>query len=95
MPAATRQGDSCTGHDACGSVPLVGCSPDVYINGRGAGRVGDAYSPHGCVAHPSHADQISAGSGTVFINSIPAARVGDPVTLAGSVQTGSSDVNIG
>lgn len=95
MAAATRQADCCTGHDACAPVPLVECSPDVFINGKGAGRVGDGYAAHGCVAHPSHQDHISSGSSTVFINGIPAARVGDAVTLAGSVQDGSSDVFIG
>ena len=40
MAQATRQGDNCTGHDACPPVPLVECSPDVKINGRGAGRMG-------------------------------------------------------
>lgn len=95
MAAATRKDDCCTGHDACAPVPLVGCSPNVNINGRGAGRVGDAYSTHGCVTHPGHVDKIAAGSSTVFINGIPAARIGDAVTLAGSVRDGSGDVFIG
>lgn len=95
MPAATRQGDLCTGHDDCPPVPLAEYSPDVFINGKGAGRLGDHYSPHGCVVHSSHQDSISGGSSTVFINGKPAARVGDPVVLAGSVQDGSGDVFIG
>lgn len=95
MPAATRQGDCCTGHDACAPAPLVGCSPNVNINGRGAGRLGDDYTPHGCVTHPAHPDHIAAGSSTVNINGRPAARVGDAVTLAGAVQDGSPDVFIG
>ena len=49
MSAATRQGDNCTGHDSCPAVPLVECSSDVIINGRGAGRQGDHYTPHGCI----------------------------------------------
>lgn len=92
---ATRLGDNCTGHDACPPAPLVECSPDVFINGRGAGRVGDHYSSHGCVSHPGHQDVISAGSSTVFINGKPAARVGDPVSIGGAVQGGSADVMIG
>jgi len=95
MPAATRKSDCCTGHDACPPVPLVGCSPDVIINGRGAGRVGDSYAPHGCLAHPSHADRIASGSSTVFINGISAGRIGDAVSLAGAVRDGSGDVFIG
>lgn len=95
MPAATRRTDCCTGHDACPPVPLVGCSPDVFINGLGAGRVGDAYTPHGCVAHSSHPDHIAVGSSTVNINGLPAGRVGDSVTLAGAVRDGSPNVFIG
>lgn len=95
MPSATRRGDNCTGHDVCPSVPLVESSSDVNINGLGAGRVGDHYAPHGCVAHPGHQDVIVAGSSTVFINGRPAARVGDAVSIGGSVQGGSGDVFIG
>lgn len=95
MAAATRQGDCCIGHDSCGPVPLTGCSSNVLINGKGAGRVGDNYSPHGCVAHPSHADKISAGSSSVFINGIPAGRVGDAVSIGGAVRDGRGNVFIG
>ncbi len=95
MAAATRNGDCCTGHDSCAPVPLAGCSPNVNINGRGAGRMGDAYLPHGCIVHPSHKDKIASGSSTVFINGVPAARVGDAVVSAGSVKDGSGNVFIG
>lgn len=95
MPAATRKGDQCTGHDACPPVPLVEYSPDVNINGRGAGRVGDHYAAHGCVAHPGHQDVIAAGSSTVFINKKPAARIGDAVSIGGTVKDGSGNVRIG
>lgn len=92
---ATRQGDCCTGHDSCSPVPLVECSIDVKINGRGAGRVGDRYSTHSCISHYAHQDIIVAGSATVFINGRPAARVGDPVSIGGTVRDGSGDVFIG
>lgn len=95
MPAATRLGDNCTGHDSCPPVPLVEHSPDVNINGLGAGRVGDHYAAHGCISHSSHQDVIASGSSTVFINGKPAARVGDSVSIGGSVQGGSGDVFIG
>lgn len=95
MPAATRQGDNCTGHDACPPVPLVSCSGDVSINSKGAGRLSDTYTPHGCIVHASHADVINAGSGTVSINGLPAARVGDAVSIGGSVMEGSPNVSIG
>lgn len=95
MAAATRQGDNCTGHDSCPAVPLVECSSDVIINGRGAGRQGDHYAVHGCLVHPGHPDVIVSGSSTVFINGRPAARKGDSVSLGGSVAQGSDDVFIG
>lgn len=95
MAQATRQGDNCTGHDACPPSPLVEFSGDVKINGRGAGRLGDHYAAHGCVTHSAHQDVISAGSSSVFINGRPAARVGDAVSIGGSVMEGSGDVFIG
>lgn len=95
MPSATRLNDCCTGHDACGPVPLVTCSPNVNINGRGAGRVSDSYATHGCTVHPSHQDVITAGSSTVLINGLPAARVGDKVSIGGNIRDGSENVFIG
>lgn len=95
MAAATRFGDYCTGHDGCGAVPLAESSPNVNINGKGAGRLNDRYSVHGCVVHAPHQDSIFAGSSTVFINGLPAGRVGDAVAIGGSVRDGSPDVFIG
>ncbi len=92
---ATRQGDCCTGHDACQAVPLAEFSPDVNINGHGAGRLGDHYSSHGCATHSGHQDMITGGSATVFIDGKPAARVGDSVAIGGAVRDGSGDVFIG
>lgn len=95
MSKATRLGDMDTGHDACSPTALVSASPDVFINGRAAGRVGDNYAPHGCVAHPAHSGVIASGSGSVFINGRAAGRVGDAISCGGSVATGSDDVFIG
>ena len=95
MPAQTRVGDNDTGHDACPPRPLAEGSPDVYINGIPAGRVGDAYVAHGCPAHPPHTGVITSGSGTVFINGRAAGRIGDPVARGGSVAGGSPNVFVG
>ena len=95
MPAATRQGDNDTGHDACPPRPLSGHSPDVFVNGRGQGRVGDSYVTHGCPEHSPHTGVIASGSATVYINGISAGRIGDPVSCGGSVAQGSGDVFIG
>lgn len=95
MPAQTRIGDNDTGHDACPPRPLAGGSPNVYINGIPAGRVGDAYTTHGCPAHAPHSGVIASGSGTVFINGRAAGRIGDPVSCGGSVAVGSPNVFVG
>ena len=67
----------------------------VVINSKGAGRVGDSYAPHGCVAHPTHSGVIASGSSSVYINGKAAGRIGDPVSCGGSVAAGSGDVIIG
>lgn len=95
MPAITRQGDSDTGHDKCPGTPLSGGSPNVNINGKAAGRVGDSYVPHGCDIHVPHSGTIASGASHVFINGKAAGRVGDPVSCGGSVATGSPNVFIG
>ena len=95
MPGQTRLGDSNTGHDLCAPSTLAEASPDVFVNGKGAGRVGDKYASHSCKDHPSHQDSISSGSATVFINGKAAARAGDSVVLGGSVQGASGNVITG
>lgn len=95
MTQATRLNDKNTGHDACAPAVLIAASENVFINGKGAGRQGDAYASHGCVAHPSHSGVIAGGSSSVFINGKPAARVGDAVSCGGSVAKGSDNVFIG
>lgn len=95
MPQATRQDDCCTGHDACPPTELCEGSPNVFINGRPAGRVGDKYKPHSCFIHAPHQDSIASGSATVFINGIQAGRIGDAVQIGGSVRDGSPNVYIG
>lgn len=95
MPAATRLGDNDTGHDLCPPTALVSASSDVFINGKGAGRVGDTYAPHSCPSHPSHSGAIASGSASVFINGRAAARIGDAISCGGSVAQGSGDVFIG
>ena len=95
MPAQTRVGDANTGHDACPQTTLASGSPNVFINGIPAGRVGDPYVPHSCPAHSSHVGTIASGSGTVFINGIPAGRIGDSVSCGGTVAAGSPNVFVG
>lgn len=95
MPNATRKDDCCTGHDACPPAELCEGSPNVFINGRPAGRVGDKYKSHGCFAHAPHQDYIATGSTTVYINGKQAGRIGDDVEIGGTVRDGSFNVYIG
>lgn len=95
MPAATRVGDNDTGHDACPPRALSSGSPNVFINGKAAGRIGDSYPPHSCDIHLPHGGVIASGSSSVFINGIPAGRIGDAVSCGGSVAQGSENVFIG
>jgi uncharacterized Zn-binding protein involved in type VI secretion len=95
MPAQTRLGDLDTGHDSCPPTALVTASENVIVNGKGAGRVNDAYAPHDCVLHPTHVGVIASGSSTVFINGRAAGRIGDPVSCGGSVAEGSPNVFVG
>lgn len=96
MPAQTRLGDCCTGHDACPPRPLATGSPDVIVNGQPAGRVSiDTFADHGCPDHAPHSGVISAGSSNTFINGYAAGRIGDPVSCGGSVRDGSPNVFVG
>ena len=67
----------------------------MLVNGKGAGRVGDAYLPHSCPVHGSHTGTIASGSGSVFINGKSAGRIGDNVSCGGAVAQGSHNVIVG
>ena len=76
---------------SCGSLDTEG-SPNVFVNGHPAHRMGDA---------DSHGGAQAEGSGTVFANGLPVARQGDnnggcPVPCApNSEASGSPDVFAG
>jgi uncharacterized Zn-binding protein involved in type VI secretion len=96
MPAVTRKGDNCTGHGCWPSRPSTGASPDVFVNGIAVHRQGDAWAAHTCPAIPeTHASVLAAGSATVFVNSKPIGRIGDPVACGSQVAAGSPNVFAG
>ena len=92
---STRLGDLDSGHDLCPGTALNSASSDVYVNGKGAGRVGDSYVAHSCPIHSPHVGVIASGSATVFINGRRAGRIGDAVSCGGAVAQGSDNVYIG
>lgn len=78
-------------HDSAGGALITG-SPDVFINGNPAVRLGDQVQSHGRRGH--RAPVMVSGSDTVFINGLPAVREGD-VASCGHTITGSDNVSIG
>lgn len=93
MAAVARLGDYCTGHGCWPPRPGASASPDVFVNGIPAHRVGDGWMVHCCkTCHPG---TVASGSGSVFINGRPAARIGDSISCGSLIAQGSSDVDIG
>lgn len=91
MPAAHRQGDICTGHGCFGPRPNIEGSPNVFVNGQPAHRLGDAWGPHKC-GKKAHTGNAAGGSPNVFVNGKPKCRVGDPVNCGSVMASGSPNV---
>jgi uncharacterized Zn-binding protein involved in type VI secretion len=64
-------------------------SPDVFIGGMPAARVGDKVMCNGTL------DTIAEGEASVLINGRPAARMGDGTAHGGIIVGGCSSVIIG
>lgn len=94
MPAITRLGDECTGHDCFPPRVNDTGSPNVFINGIAAHRVGDHWVEHTCDDN-THDGIAVQGSSTVFINGVPAMRVGDMISCGSAVAQGSPNVFVG
>lgn len=91
MPAAVRKGDKCTGHGGFPPRPNSQASANVFINGKGAHRKGDAWESH-CEGPVCHKGTSSKGSANVFVNGKALCRVGDPIDCGGTISGGSSNV---
>ncbi|MCG7944798.1 MAG: PaaR repeat-containing protein [Candidatus Thiodiazotropha taylori] len=93
MEKIARIGDSiATGHGCDATSTIAGGSSNVFAEGVGVSRQGDAIAPHTieagdqCVPHTA---VINSGSSTVFANGIPLARVDDSAD-AGKITSGAS-----
>ena len=99
MPAVTRKGDTCTGHECFPPRNSIGGSPNVFVNNIPAHREGDGWETHTCthpkVPHGSHGGSLASGSSTVYVNGKQLGRIGDPVSCGSSVATGSGNVYAG
>ena len=95
MSAITRLKDLGGSHDLCPPRELASASNNVFINSRGAGRIGDSYVAHGCIEHDPHVGAIASGSKSVFVNGRRVGRIGDGISCGGSVIEGSPNVFAG
>jgi uncharacterized Zn-binding protein involved in type VI secretion len=89
MPGVTRWGDVSCGID-CPPTPAVESSGNVFVNGRGVVRVGDAFKPH-C----KHSRVVASGSHNVYVNGRQVCRIGDKLSCGDIVCEGSSNVFVG
>lgn len=93
MPEAARKGDPGIAH--CSGYVMATASDDVFINNRGAVRLGDQSSSHLLPARrrcASHVASVSSASSTVFVNGRALARRGDPLGGCTRIAAGSPDV---
>lgn len=91
---AAKVGDIGTDHDGFHPTVIIAGSPDVFIDGIPAARVGDPLAPHDKPNNPPHPRSIASGSSTVLINGKPAALTGGAVDCGGVI-IGSGTVVIG
>lgn len=95
MPAAHRYQDWGTGHGCWPARKNVQGSGDVFVNTKGWHREGDTWPTHCCPGPSCHASNMKAGSKSVYVNNLEAARVGDPVLCGSNAATGSGNVFAG
>ena len=99
MPAVTRRGDICTGHECFPPRNSTSGSPNVFVNDIAAHREADSWAAHTCthpeVPHGTHDGSLASGSSTVYVNGKQLGRIGDPVSCGSSVATGSKNVFAG
>lgn len=100
MPAVHRKFDSCTGHGCFpprknnqGSTNVI-CNEEGVHRGPGGGASGDSWNSH-CCGKACHTSNMAGGSSTVYANSQPLARIGDPVACGSAAAKGSKNVFAG
>ncbi|OSP51544.1 hypothetical protein B7G55_12730 [Aeromonas hydrophila] len=91
---AAKVGNIGTDHDGFYPTPISAGSPDVFIDGIPAARVGAPLAPHDKPNHPPHPRKIASGSSTVFVNSKPLAMTGSSVDCGGVI-IGAGTVIVG
>lgn len=87
-------GDLGTDHEGFPPTPVIAGSPDVYIDGKPAIRVGDPLAPHSKPKHPPHPRIIVSGEPSILINGKPAAVTGGAIDCGGAT-IGSASASTG
>jgi uncharacterized Zn-binding protein involved in type VI secretion len=98
-PDGTVSGECSPGVPQCDAPSIQSTlegSSNVFINGIGAVRIGDAMKTHthgcGCV---NHSPTLSTSSSTVFVNGKGLGRLGDAYDGNHRISSGSSNVLAG
>lgn len=91
---AAKVGNIGTDHDGFPPTKITAGSPDVFIDGVPAARVGDPLEPHDKPNNPPHPRKIASGSSTVLVNGKPLAITGGAVDCGGVI-IGSGTVFVG
>lgn len=91
---AAKVGNIGTDHEGFHPTAITAGSPDVFIDGIPAARVGDPLAPHDKPNHPPHPRKIASGSSTVLVNGKPLAITGGSVDCGGVI-IGSGTVIVG
>ena len=94
MPPVCRKNDICSGHADYPPRPNTQSSHNVFVNSLGWHRKGDTWGIH-CNDDNCHGSRLAAGSCCVYVNSLQAGRIGDPVECGSAVARGSSNVFAG
>ena len=95
MAAAARLGDYCTGHGCWPPRTGVTASNNVFVNGIRVHRLTDTWNIHCCPNDGCHIGSVASGSASVFINGLPAARIGDSISCGSLIAMGSPNVSFG
>ena len=94
MAAATFIDAICSGHGCFPPRKALEGSDNVFVNGKGMSRVGDAWETH-CCTIICHDGILEEGSETVFINGKAVGRIGDAISCGSVVAQGSQDTFVG
>lgn len=86
--------DTSTGHNGYFPVVPAQASGNVFVNGKGSVRQGDAYKPHWKKDSPPHTGK-AVSSSSVRVNGKSAQRAGDANSCGDTASNGSSNVRFG